>query len=274
MSKNNQTILNNSRFDGIVKMDLDDDYSPRPDPDEELPKFQDLNPNSHNPLEKFELKFNENNEQNFQDPQLNKLFSLIQDFLPNEIEILPHFKPFLPSLIPAIGSIDSFIKVPRPDNEFDELGITILDEPSIGCSDPQIFKMQLREKYGIVQNNETEGFIGFIKNLEQNNQKELDTFLESYEELIRFRPPPSIVYSYKMPELEELMEHWPDELEKAFNSIPIPSSDLDISFEEYLKIICSLLDIPIKDNIIESLHLLFTLYQTFKQNFYFGEDNK
>ena len=201
-------------------------------------------------------------------PELAQLFGLITSFQPQPIEITPHFKPFLPDLVPAIGSIDAFIKVPRPDDEVEPLGLTVLDEPTIGCSDPQIIKMQLREKYGIVSNTEGDGYIGYIEDLD-NNQKALDTFLENYEEMIRDRPAPSIVYSYKMPDLNDLLLEWPPELDKALESIPLPTADMDLTIEEYAKIICAFLDIPVKGNVIESLHVFFTLFMTFEENQHF-----
>lgn len=202
-------------------------------------------------------------------PELAQLFSLITQFQPPPIEISPHFKPFLPDLVPAIGAIDAFIKVPRPDDETEPLGLTVLDEPTIGCSDPHIIQMQLREKYGIVTNNEGDGYIGAIKDLE-HNQKALDTFLENYEEIVRERPAPSMVYSHKMPDLNELMQLFPEQLEEALGNIPLPSADIDLSLEEYAKVICAFLDIPVKGNIIESLHVMFTLFNTFEENQHFN----
>ncbi|VDK27853.1 unnamed protein product, partial [Anisakis simplex] len=46
--------------------------------------------------------------------------------------------------IPAVGDIDAFIKIPRPDEVEDNLGLTVLDEPSAKQSDPTILGMQLR----------------------------------------------------------------------------------------------------------------------------------
>lgn len=40
----------------------------------------------------------------------------------------------------------------------------------------------------------------------------------------------------------------------------------DVDLKTFCKLICSLLDIPVHDNIIESLHVLFTLYLEFKSN--------
>ena len=214
-------------------------------------------------------KHTDNLQYSSSNPELAKLFGLISQFQPNPPEMTPHFKPFIPDLIPSIGAIDAFIKVPRPDDETEYLGLTILDEPTIGTTDPQIMKMQLREKYGVSSSTEADGFIGFIKDLD-NNQKALDQFLESYEELIRNRPAPSMVYTSQMPDIEEIMAEWPEELEKALKTLPLPSSEIDLSLEEYIKVICSILDIPIKGNIVESLHLLFSLYQIFDENHHFS----
>jgi intraflagellar transport protein 46 len=78
-------------------------------------------------------------------------------------------------------------------------------------------------------------------------------------------------YSYKMPELEDLMQVWPETMETAFASLPLPTAELDLTLEEYSRIICALLDIPVKGNLVESLHLLFTLYQQFRENNYFTQ---
>ena len=201
--------------------------------------------------------------------ELASLFSLISNFTPEAVDITVHWKPFIPELIPAIGAIDAFIKVPRPDGEMDDLGLTILDEPSISQSNPQLLKMELREQYGITSpENQSDGYVGYIQNV-QNNRKELDAWLESIEEIHRNRPPPVYIYQTQMPEIEYLMEQWDDTFDETLKSCPIPTADLDISLEEYAKIICAILEIPVKGNIIESLHHLFVLYSEFISNQYF-----
>ena len=205
-------------------------------------------------------------------PELASLFSMISSFQPPQLEISPHFKPFLPDLVPSIGAIDAFIKIPRPDGDQDPLGLVTLDEPTIGTSNPQILRMQLRERFGSSgQTDQGDGYIGFIEKPEENS-KALTNFLESYDEISRNRAAPNIAYSYKMPDLEDLMQFWPDELEKAFDSLPLPNAELDLSLDEYIKVICALLDIPVKGNAVESLHVLFTLYQQFKENHYFADN--
>ena len=53
-------------------------------------------------------------------------------------------KPFIPEYVPAIGDIDAFLKVPRPDGKEDSLGLTVLDEPSAKQSDPHVLNLQMR----------------------------------------------------------------------------------------------------------------------------------
>lgn len=63
-------------------------------------------------------------------------------------------------------------------------------------------------------------------------------------------------------------------MEDAFDKFQFPSYEIDISVIDYAKIICTLLDIPIhkltnNKSIIEALHVLFTLYNEFKNNPHF-----
>lgn len=49
--------------------------------------------------------------------------------------------------------------------------------------------------------------------------------------------------------------------------MPLPSPDIALSLEDYVRVVCSLLDIPVYDGcMVESLHVLFTLYLEFKNN--------
>ena len=59
-----------------------------------------------------------------------------------------------------------------------------------------------------------------------------------------------------MPEIETLMDVWPEQFEMLLQSIPLPSPDLDLSLTEYVKVLCSILDIPVYDNPIELIFIL------------------
>lgn len=58
-----------------------------------------------------------------------------------------------------------------------------------------------------------------------------------------------------------------------FEQIDVPSADLDVDVESFAKITCAMLDIPVYNNVIESLHVLFTLYSDFKTNQHFQNEN-
>ena len=48
--------------------------------------------------------------------------------------------------------------------------------------------------------------------------------------------------------------------------MPLPGPDLDVPLETYVDIVCGLLDIPVYDSRIQSLHILFTLYDEAKRH--------
>lgn len=50
-------------------------------------------------------------------------------------------KPFIPEYIPAVGEVDAFIKIPRPDESVENLGLLQLDEPALNSVDPTTLEM-------------------------------------------------------------------------------------------------------------------------------------
>ena len=264
---NNPDISPNSKFDKSFTFDSDESGSstgpPPMRPKSPKGNYKDMKFQAPTPPRSNSPEDTEGS------AELTALFALISNFEPNPVELTVHWKPFLPDLQPAIGAIDAFIKVPRPDTELDELGLVILDEPSISQSNPQILRMELREQYGLSSpENQCDAYIGLIED-PRKNSKELTSWLESIEEIHRQRPPPSFIYSSKMPEFEALMEPWPDKFEDALKSLVLPSCELNLSFDEYARVICAILEIPVKDNIVESLHHLFSLFAEFEGNQHF-----
>jgi intraflagellar transport protein 46 len=49
--------------------------------------------------------------------EVKELFQYITRFKPQNIEIEAMLKPFIPEFIPAVGEVDAFLKIPRPDEE-------------------------------------------------------------------------------------------------------------------------------------------------------------
>jgi len=47
-------------------------------------------------------------------------------FKPVKVEISSKLKPFIPDFIPAIGEVDAFLKMDRPDNKEEILGTVML----------------------------------------------------------------------------------------------------------------------------------------------------
>lgn len=66
--------------------------------------------------------------------EVKELFKYIAKFKPEVIELDSKLKPFVPDYIPALGEVDAYIKMPRPDNKEEILGLQILDEPSLNQS--------------------------------------------------------------------------------------------------------------------------------------------
>lgn len=55
---------------------------------------------------------------------MKELFHYIMRYTPQAIELETKFKPFIPDYIPAVGDIDAFIKVKRPDGKQVKTGLT------------------------------------------------------------------------------------------------------------------------------------------------------
>eukprot|EP00658_Telonema_sp_P-2_P084494 TRINITY_DN9389_c0_g4_i3.p1 TRINITY_DN9389_c0_g4~~TRINITY_DN9389_c0_g4_i3.p1 ORF type:complete len:142 (-),score=34.79 TRINITY_DN9389_c0_g4_i3:338-763(-) len=104
----------------------------------------------------------------------------------------------------------------------------------------------------------------------QSNPAAIKKWVESVEELHRNKPPTGMTFSKTMPDIEALMQVWPQQFEDMLGSVPLPPPELDVSVEEYGRVCCALLDIPVHDNLIHSLHQMCVLYSEFRGNQHFG----
>nr|CCA27292.1 conserved hypothetical protein [Albugo laibachii Nc14] len=197
--------------------------------------------------------------------EVRELFQYIGRYKTQEIELEAQLKCFIPEYIPAVGEMDPYLKIPRPDGEPDNLGLKLLDEPSLTQSDATVLDLQLRaaskKKHGDL-------IVRSIENAEKSTM-EIDRWIKSITDLHRTKPPPQVHYTKTMPDVETLMQMWPEEFEDLLTKVSLPTSSLDLSLEQYVRIVCSILDIPMYKNIYESLHLLFTLYLEFSSNQHF-----
>jgi len=62
------------------------------------------------------------------DAESMEIFKFITAYIPQSVELEARLKPFIPDFIPAVGEVDAFLKIPRPDGKEETLGIERLDE--------------------------------------------------------------------------------------------------------------------------------------------------
>lgn len=62
------------------------------------------------------------------DPETLEVFKYIGAYVPPTTEIETKLRPFIPDFAPAVGEVDAFLKVPRPDGKEETLGTERLDE--------------------------------------------------------------------------------------------------------------------------------------------------
>ncbi|XP_077162921.1 intraflagellar transport protein 46 homolog isoform X2 [Paroedura picta] len=198
--------------------------------------------------------------------EIKDLFQYIRRYSPQMIDLEHKLRPFIPDFIPAVGDIDAFLKVPRPDGKPDNLGLLVLDEPSTKQSDPTVLSLWLTENSK--QHNVAQVKVKSLENAEKN-PKAIDSWIESIGELHRCKPPASVHYARPMPDIDSLMQEWSPEFEELLGKVGLPTADLSCSLAEYADMICAIMDIPVYKNHVQSLHTLFSLYSEFKNSQHF-----
>ncbi|PAA50422.1 hypothetical protein BOX15_Mlig020277g2, partial [Macrostomum lignano] len=199
-------------------------------------------------------------------PEFAELFDYIKRYTPQHIELDHRLKPFIPDFIPAVGDIDAFIKVPRPDSKPDQLGLRMLDEPCASQSDPTVLDLQLRAVGKLLVSKKTQ--VSRVENAERNPHA-IEKWISSISELHKHKQPPTVNYTKPMPDIEQLMSEWPPEIEELLKEVGLPTSDLECDLPAFCDIVCGLLDIPVYKSRVQSLHVLFTLYSTFANSQHF-----
>merc|ERR1719440_1347669 len=202
-------------------------------------------------------------------PEVEELFQYITRYKPHTIELDTSLKPFIPGLIPSIGDVDAMLKMPRPDGKPNGLGMTRLDEPTLNPSDPSILDLQLRS---LSKNQDLQPMeVRSIENAEKC-PKEIENWVKRIDDLNRTKPAPTVQYSRRMPDIEQLMQVWPAEFEEYLQQNPLPDmADLETDLPSYIRIIASILDVPVHSQLTETLHVILTLYSEFKSNQHFAK---
>lgn len=202
---------------------------------------------------------------------ISDLFQFVDEYQPVDVKIETSLKCFIPNYIPAINPIDNFAKPTPPDNRESKLGKTVLDEPAAVQSDPVEIQLRLRTTQKLRND-----FL-VVKRVEDsaNNAQEIESWIKTIGGLNRSKPSSIFRRRTPGPNVESLMQPLSKPMEDlilAFQDDEFINSEIDLSLEDYVKIICALLGIPVRDDsIIESLYILMQLFDEFQRNQHFNK---
>ncbi|CAH2241704.1 jg27001 [Pararge aegeria aegeria] len=205
-------------------------------------------------------------------PEMENVFQYIMKYTPQKIDISLKLSPFVPEFVPAVGDTDAFLKVSTPPaglratpladhalEHIDNLGLTVLDEPSAEQSDSALLHLQLRA-------------------LSKSTSAKSTVFESSKIGVLRSSPNFTGLLASKMPDIDSLMEEWPDTMEDTLNEVGFPPANIDCTLSQYVDFVCSLFDIPVQgdslNDRIQALHLLFNLYSAVKNSQLYAEREK
>ena len=276
ISQQNNNEINNENYDDIRNENENDIIN------------DDSNINDNSIQDKIEYYDSKKFSNLKVDNEIQRLFEYIDQYEYDEIELDTVLIPFVPNYIPCIGNVDRFIQPNIPDiktlNKIDpksninniniDLGINVLNEPCLNQSDPSTFDLKLRSQTKI-HTNIKHIKIRSIKNAEKNSNK-IKNWIDNINKIKKqtITNTNNIINlndNYVFPDIEQLMQPWPKNIETYINDNNndsndlIPNYNIDLNINEYAKMICILFDIPIHDDkIIPSLHILFSLYSSFK----------
>lgn len=198
--------------------------------------------------------------------EVQELFTHITAYQPVLQDLPSKLKPFIPDYIPSVGDLDPFCKIPRPDGRPDYLGLHVVDEPCANQSNPAVVKI------GLQYQSKVQSPAVFVDCVEDaaNRPNVIDKWVADIKKLHYKKPLPTVNYSKPMPDIEALLQVWPQEFEDLLNSdLQFPPTQVDLDIDQYVRVMCAVLDIPTYGNLIESLHVMFTLYMEFRANQHF-----
>ena len=100
--------------------------------------------------------------------------------------------------------------------------------------------------------------------LQTRRRPQVERWIRSIADLHKSKPAVEVQYRRNMPDVDGLMQEWPADFEEALREADLPSPDMDLSTEEYARVLCALMDVPVYESVTESLHVVFSLYMAFK----------
>ncbi|KAH0577554.1 Intraflagellar transport complex B protein 46 [Spironucleus salmonicida] len=200
----------------------------------------------------------------------DRLLELFRTFVPTELMLETLFVPFLPDYQPAIGDVDPFIKVGRPDGKLEPLGLIVLDEPCNNQSEPTILESMLEAKTKPIARSKDKTTIKSNKKDKKSQDAKIKAidydkeiihdWVDKVEKIHQTQGSAEYNYSVPVPSAT-ILELWDTEMESIIKTIDLPKPSIELSIEQYAKVCCLILDIPVGPNAIESLHMFFTNYR-------------
>lgn len=133
---------------------------------------------------------------------VKELFEYIQRYKPQKIDLDSKLKPFVPDYVPAVGEVDAFLKMPKPDGQKEDLGIVQLDEPALNCEDKTVLELKYVQCKNVVR--ATPMNVDSIEAADKK-PKEISRWINSVQDLHKTRPPPTVNYTKQMPDFDQLM---------------------------------------------------------------------
>lgn len=95
------------------------------------------------------------------------------------------------------------MKIPRPDGEVEKLGLVTIDEPKLNQSKRAVLDLMLAEHGKIHRKDYKE--VHSIENAHKN-PREITNWVNNVEKIIENRAAPTVAYSRKMPDIDDLMQ--------------------------------------------------------------------
>eukprot|EP00892_Ulva_mutabilis_P009915 jgi/Ulvmu1/7296/UM035_0085.1 len=198
---------------------------------------------------------------------IRQLFTYIGRYQPQRRQLETELKPFIPDYIAAVGDVDEFLKPPRPDGQQEILGLRVLDEPSAKQSDPAILRKFVRSTMkGTATLTGDDDFDAAIKHDDEERNEKIDAWIASVERLRDSQAVGEFKSSNRFPPIDTLMQAWPEELEPLVRRLRISNAHVDVDVTTLSEALCNLLDIPVYEDLLESLHWMFMLFLELKNN--------
>ena len=199
--------------------------------------------------------------------EIKDLFTYIDAYQPTDLDIDTPLHCFIPPYVCSVGEPDPMVKIPRPDGIDDGVGTVILDEaiPS-KQSNPAVLELQLRNSSKL-SGRGSNNVVRSIRNAKQHTN-EINQWILSVEEIhaedhTNKQKPKPVKYRNKMPDVQELLQAWPKDINEELRNgnLELPKADIDLNVQEYAKMMCMLLGIPVydDDSLIDSVHVMLNL---------------